>query len=95
METLGSKMNILRTVSGHNFKITYLKDEEDIVRNMTLERHKELAQKYIDPDKMIYVVAGDANTQYSKLKGAGFDEVYLLDKEGNEIEFSKELAPAM
>ena len=44
---------------------------------------------------MIYVVAGDANTQYSKLKGAGFDEVYLLDKEGNTIEFVKELEPAM
>ena len=95
METLGSKMTILRTMSGHNWEVTYLKDQEDIVRNMTLEQHKELAQKYEDPEKMIYVVAGDAVTQFYQLKGAGFDEVHLLDKEGNPKELSKELGPVM
>ena len=62
---------------------------------MTPEQHKELAQKYINPDQMIYVVVGDAASQYSKLKSAGFDEVYLLDKEGNTTEVIKELKPAM
>jgi zinc protease len=95
METLRSKMNILRTVSGHNWDITYLKDEEDIVRNMTLERHKELAQKYIDPDRMIYVVAGDAATQFNRLKTANFDEVFLMDSEGNTTDISAALKPAM
>ena len=44
---------------------------------------------------MIYVVAGDAQTQFNKLKEAGFDEVYLLDKEGNPKEFVKELDPIL
>jgi zinc protease len=82
-------------VSGHNWDITYLKDEEDIVRNMTLERHKELAQKYIDPDRMIYVVAGDAATQFNRLKTANFDEVFLMDSEGNTTDISAALKPAM
>ena len=75
--------------------MSYLKDQEDIVRNMTLERHKELANKYINPEKMIYVVSGDAASQLDKLKSAGFDEVYLLDKEGNPKELSKELEPVL
>lgn len=95
METLRSKMGLLTTMSNYGWDVTYRKDEEDIIRNMTLEQHKELAQKYIHPDKMMYLVAGDAQTQFNKLKGAGFDEVYLLDKEGNSKEFAKELEPAM
>ena len=95
METLGSKMNILRTMSAYGWNVSYLKDQEDIIRNMTLEQHKELAQKYINPEKMIYVISGDAATQFDKLKSAGFDEVYLLDNEGNPKELSKELDPVM
>lgn len=95
METLWSKMNILRTMSASGREVNYIKDEEDIIRNMTLAQHKELAKKYITPEKMIYVVAGDAATQFDKLKGAGFDKVYLLDKEGKPKELSKELNPIM
>ncbi len=95
METLWSKMSLLTDMSTYDWDVTYRKDEEDIIRNMTLEQHKELAQKYITPDKMIYVVAGDAQTQFNKLKEAGFDEIYLLDKEGNPKEFVKELDPIM
>jgi len=95
MESLWSKMNILRTMSNYDVDVTYINDEEEIIRNMTLEQHKELAQKYITPGKMIYVVAGDAATQFVKLKSAGFDEVFLLDKEGNPKELIGELEPIM
>ena len=95
METLVSKMVILRTMSAYGWDVTYLKDQEDVTRNMTLEQHKALAQKYINPEIMIYVISGDAATQFDQLKGAGFDEVYLLDKEGNPKELSKELEPVL
>ena len=96
MESLWSKMNILRTMSNYDLDVTYINDEEEIIRNMTIEQHKELAEKYITPGKMIYVVAGDAATQFDKLKRAGFNEVYLLDNEGNTMEeLSKELDPIL
>ena len=95
METLWSKMNILRTMSTYGWDVDYITKEEETVRNMTLEQHKALAEKYIHPDKMIYIVAGDAATQYPKLKTAGFDETHLLDKEGNPKELTKELEPLM
>jgi len=41
------------------------------VRDMTLERHKELAQQYLDPAHMIYVVVGDAATQLAPLRSLG------------------------
>jgi len=95
METLWAKMGILRTMSNYQRDVTYIKDEEEIIRNLTLDQHKKLAQKYITPEKMIYVVAGDAATQFNKLKDAGFDEVYLLDKEGKPKDQTKELKPIM
>ena len=52
---------------------------------MTLDEHKSLAQKYINPDKMIYLIAGDKATQLDKLKGLGFGDPILLDKNGNKV----------
>ncbi len=57
----------------------YVKKEEDVLRNMTLEKHKELAQKYLNPDEMIYVVVGDAETQMEPLSELGLGEPELLD----------------
>ena len=53
--------------------------------SMTLEELKDLAQKYINPDKMVYLIAGDKATQLDKLKELGFGDPILLDKEGNII----------
>ncbi len=44
---------------------------------MTLEEHKALAEKYIDPSKMVYVVAGDASTQMDALSKIGFGKAVL------------------
>jgi zinc protease len=34
---------------------------------------------------MAYLVVGDAATQFAQFKKMGFDEVKLLDKEGEEV----------
>jgi zinc protease len=95
METLWAKMGLLTTMSAYGWDVGYKKDEEAIIRNMTLEEHQALAQKYIHPDRMIYVVAGDAATQFNRLKTANFDEVFLMDSEGNTTDISAALKPAM
>jgi zinc protease len=88
-------MGLLTTMSAYGWDVGYKKDEEAIIRNMTLEEHQALAQKYIHPDRMIYVVAGDAATQFNRLKTANFDEVFLMDSEGNTTDISAALKPAM
>ncbi len=56
---------------------------------MTLEQHKTLANKYLDESKMAYLIVGDATTQYPQFKDMGFDEVMLVDKEGDEVKLQE------
>ncbi len=84
-ETLNALLGMVQTMGAYNLPADYIKQEEDIIRNMTLEQHKALAQKYITPDKMLYLVAGDAATQFERFKDAGFDEVKLVDQNAKEV----------
>ena len=72
-------------MNAYDLPKNYIEGEEDIVGNMTLEQHQALANKYLDASKMAYVVVGDAATQYAQFKNMGFDEVKLLDKNGEEV----------
>ncbi|MFT5892278.1 MAG: zinc protease [Dokdonia sp.] len=83
-ETQGALLGMLQEMSAYNLAPNYIEDEETTVRNMTLEQHKALANKYLDESKMAYLVVGDAATQYAQFQKMGFDEVKLLDKDGNE-----------
>ncbi|MFY9242073.1 MAG: pitrilysin family protein [Polaribacter sp.] len=82
-------LGMLNDISNYGLAKDYIANEEKVVREMTLERHKELANKYLDASKMGYLVVGDAATQFEKLKELGFDEVILLDKDGKEIKTEK------
>lgn len=85
-ETQFSLLGMLQNISNYGLPKDYIADEEDIVRNMTLEQHKALANKYLDETKMGYLVVGDAATQFDKFKNAGFDEVILLDKDAKKVD---------
>ncbi len=84
-ETQGSLLGMLQERSSYGLDPNYIENEEATINNMTLEQHKELANKYLDESKMAYLVVGDAATQYQQFKKMGFDEVKLLDKDGNEV----------
>ena len=77
---------MLDNIAKYNLPFDYVKEREDEVRNMTLEEHRMLAQKYINPDIMTCVIAGDAKTQLKKLKDLNMGEPVLLDKQGNVVE---------
>lgn len=78
-ETLRSLLGMLNTMSAYDFPDDYIKNEEEIVKTITLDAHKELAQKYLDPGKMIYLVVGDAASQLESLKEIGFGDPVLID----------------
>ena len=44
-ETLSSKMRMLQEISMYNLPLDYVREQERIVSEMTLEEHKALAQK--------------------------------------------------
>ena len=85
-ETIGALRGMLDNIAKYDLSFDYVKDREEVVRNMTLEEHRTLAQKYINPDIMTCVIAGDAKTQLAKLKDLNMGEPILVDKEGNIIE---------
>ena len=88
-ETQGSLLGMLQEMSAYDLDPNYIEKEEEIVGAMTLEQHRELAQKYLDESKMAYLVVGDAATQFEQFKEMGFDEVKLLNKQGEEVELSE------
>lgn len=77
-ETAASKLGMLENISKYNWKPNYVKDREEIVKNMTLAQIKALSTKYLDPNKMIWLVVGDAKTQLPRLSALGFGEPILL-----------------
>ena len=79
-ETAGSKLNMLQNMSRYGWESDYVKDREKIVNDMTVERVQELANKYLDPDKMFYLVVGDAKTQLDRLEKLGYGKPTLINK---------------
>ncbi|MCX6302035.1 MAG: pitrilysin family protein [Bacteroidia bacterium] len=79
-ETNGDRLGMLSTMTKYGFSPDYIKKEENIIRNMTIEEHKAITQKYIVPDKMYYIVVGDAATQMKPLEKIGFGKPVLLSK---------------
>jgi zinc protease len=79
-ETADAKLNMLDTIGKYGWKYDYVKGREQIVKGMTLPRIVELSQKYLNSEKMIWLVVGDAKTQLPRLKELGFGEPVLIQK---------------
>lgn len=84
-ETIGALRGMLTQILKYDLPFNYIKLQEKQIEGMTFDEHKMLAQKYINPDKMVFLVAGDKATQFEPLKKLGLGDPILLDKDGNEI----------
>ena len=71
-ETIWSLLSMLNTMVMNGLPADYIKQQEAFVKGITTDKVLELANKYIDPAKMYYVVAGDAKTQLDDLEKVGF-----------------------
>lgn len=80
-ETLNAKLDMLSDISNYNFADDFIKQREKIVQDLGLEDLKELAKKYVNPDEMIFLIVGDAETQLDKLENLGFGKPVLLNAE--------------
>lgn len=79
-ETAGAKLNLLENVSKYGWRPDYVKDREKTVNGMTVDKIRELAAKYVNADKMIWLVVGDAKTQLPRLKELGFGDPIVITK---------------
>ncbi|WP_072989871.1 M16 family metallopeptidase [Flavobacterium segetis] len=79
-ETLSSKLDMLYNISNYGYTDAYAKEQEDVVKNISLANVKVLSDKYLNADKMIYLIIGDAETQLGKLEQIGFGKPILLNE---------------
>jgi len=79
-ETAQAKLNMLDNIGRYGWKYDYVKDREQIVKGMTVKQISDLANKYLDPNKMIWLIVGDAKTQLPRLKELGFGDPVLIQK---------------
>ena len=79
-ETNDALVGMLSTMTKYGLPEDYIKQEDNVIKNMTVEDSKAIADKYVVPDKMYYVVVGDAATQAKPLGKIGFGAPILLQK---------------
>ncbi len=84
LETLRAKLGLLQDMSAYGFPAGYLKQREQIVRDMTIERIRELAAAYLE-QPMVWLVVGDARTQLGRLRALDLGEPIRLDRDGNPV----------
>jgi zinc protease len=85
-ETLGAKVGLLSSISQYGFAPDFQLRRAEAVEAMTVEEIRALAERYLDPSAMAWVVVGDARTQLPRLSALGMGPVTLLDREGNPLE---------
>ncbi len=80
-ETANAKLGLLNNISKYGWDYDYVKQRESIVKATTVADVRNLSTKYLNTNKMIWLVVGDAKTQKDRLKGLGFGDPVLLNKE--------------
>jgi zinc protease len=78
-ESFGAKLGILANVDLYNLPYDYVAKENEIVEAMSVEEIVRLASTYILPDRMNYVMVGDAQTQLDRLSALGLGEPVLVN----------------
>ncbi|WP_273446438.1 M16 family metallopeptidase [Neolewinella agarilytica] len=78
-ETSGAKLNLLENVGSYGWSPDYVKEREDVVRNMSVGDIRKLAEQYVRPGEMIWLVVGDAATQLDRMKELGYGEAVKLN----------------
>jgi zinc protease len=71
-ETNSALTGMLATMAKYDLPDDYIKQEENVISNITSDEANAIINKYIIPDRMIYVVVGDAATQLQPLEKIGF-----------------------
>lgn len=77
-----ARLDILEAIAAYELPAGFMKTQEQMLRDMTPEQAQECIRKWLNYDRMFYVVVGDAETQWMRVKKAGLGEVIVVNKEG-------------
>ncbi len=78
-ETLSDKLGMVNEISTYGYPSDYRARNAAKIADMTLEDFKTLAETYLDPASMRYLVVGDGETQADRLGALGFGDPIMLN----------------
>lgn len=84
-ETLDQLLGMLTEMSRFDREANFVEQQQDYVKSLELKAVHNVIDKHFNEQQMIYVVAGDAETQLARMKEFGYGEPVILDIEGNKI----------
>lgn len=79
-ETIGALVEMLDNIASYNMPFDYVKQQEAEIKNMTVEQAKEVIQKNLNVNEMVFVVVGDAKTQMKPLESLGLGKPVLVTR---------------
>lgn len=68
-ERLDDKLNMLALIGDYGLPLDYPARNAAVVEGMTVERVREIAGRWLRPDRMTYVIVGDAASQAKRMEG--------------------------
>jgi zinc protease len=77
-ETNADFLGMLSTMTKFGLPEDYIKKDEEVIKGMTVAEHKAITDKYIVPEKMYWLIVGDAATQMKPLEKIGFGKPVLI-----------------
>jgi zinc protease len=77
-ETLGAKLGLLSSMSAFGFPADFALQRAAEVEEMTVGRIRGLADQYLDPAGLVWLVVGDAVSQMGRLEALGLGPPVLI-----------------
>lgn len=84
-ETTNSLMGVLQNISSYGLPQNYVEQQQQTLAGLTLDQAQKTLSKYLNPDKMVYLVVGDAATQLTRVNELGLGNAVVLDIYGNPV----------
>ncbi|MEQ9167383.1 MAG: pitrilysin family protein [Fulvivirga sp.] len=85
-ETLGQKLSILQNISSYDLPKDYIRQNQEELKKYTVEDMKAIMDKYLQVDKMSYIIVGDAKTQLEGVEALNIAPVTKVDENGNPVD---------
>jgi zinc protease len=82
-ETPGQLVSVLNNISVYGLPFDYVKRNENTLRNITLQEVRNVYNKYINGNELLYIVVGDAARQSQGLESLGLGKPVFVDRDGN------------
>jgi len=84
-ETTRNLISVLENITTYGLSKEYVSNKQQQISTMSLAQAQDMLKTYMDKDKMIYLVVGDAKTQLSRLSELGLGKPIILDTNGDLV----------